>query len=70
MSAYRRLMKEYKQLMETAPEGITAGPTNEDEFLVWDALIEGPEHSCYEGGIFLAGVSSTYDFVVVVTLPL
>lgn len=54
MAAYRRLMKEYKALIEDAPEGITAGPINEDEFLEWQALIDGPEGSPYEGGLFRA----------------
>merc|ERR1711991_629888 len=52
--AFRRLMKEYKDLIENAPDGITAGPLNEDDFLVWEALIEGPEGSPYEGGVFRA----------------
>merc|ERR1711991_95270 len=47
-------MKEYKALIEDAPEGITAGPINEDEFLEWQALIDGPEGSPYEGGVFKA----------------
>lgn len=53
--AYRRLMKEYRELVEHAPEGISAaGPPDEQEFLVWETLIEGPPDSPYEGGLFRA----------------
>ncbi len=41
--AVRRLMKEYKQLVEDAPVGIHAGPVEENDVLRWEALIEGPE---------------------------
>jgi ubiquitin-conjugating enzyme E2 G2 len=52
--AVRRLMKEYKQLVEDAPQGIHAGPVEENDVLRWEALIEGPEGSPYEGGLFRA----------------
>lgn len=48
-------MKEYKDLTENSPDGISAaGPLNESEFLLWQALIDGPEGSPYEGGVFRA----------------
>ena len=52
--AARRLLKEYKQLVEDAPEGIQAGPVDEGDLLRWEALIDGPEGSPYEGGVFRA----------------
>ncbi|KAK9702314.1 Ubiquitin-conjugating enzyme [Popillia japonica] len=42
-SALRRLMAEYKQLTLNPPEGIIAGPINEENFFEWEALITGPE---------------------------
>lgn len=54
--AFRRLMKEYKDLIENAPEGVSAGPLDEEDFLVWEALIDGPVGSPYEGGVFRAQV--------------
>lgn len=63
--AYRRLLKEYKELIENAPEGITAGPLNEDDFLQWEALVEGPPGSPYENGVFRAQLRfpSTYPMM-------
>ncbi|KAJ8924670.1 hypothetical protein NQ315_000821 [Exocentrus adspersus] len=48
-SALRRLMAEYKQLTLNPPEGIIAGPINEENFFEWEALITGPEGTCFEG---------------------
>ncbi|TMW45169.1 hypothetical protein DOY81_009750, partial [Sarcophaga bullata] len=53
-SALRRLMAEYKQLTLDPPEGIVAGPISEDNFFEWEALIAGPEGTCFEGGVFPA----------------
>jgi ubiquitin-conjugating enzyme E2 G2 len=38
-SALRRLMAEYKQLAQNPPEGIVAGPVNEENFFEWESLI-------------------------------
>jgi len=38
-AALKRLMAEYKQLTINAPDGILAGPVNEDNFFEWEALI-------------------------------
>ena len=40
-SALKRLMAEYKQLTLNPPEGIIAGPVNEENFFEWEALITG-----------------------------
>ncbi|TWW80201.1 Ubiquitin-conjugating enzyme E2 G2 [Takifugu flavidus] len=38
-TALKRLMAEYKQLTLNPPEGILAGPANEENFFEWEALI-------------------------------
>ncbi|KAI8393348.1 ubiquitin-conjugating enzyme E2 [Radiomyces spectabilis] len=38
-TALKRLMTEYRELILNAPEGITAGPIDENNFFVWEALI-------------------------------
>uniref|UniRef100_A0A8C0L403 Ubiquitin conjugating enzyme E2 G2 n=1 Tax=Canis lupus dingo TaxID=286419 RepID=A0A8C0L403_CANLU len=38
-TALKRLMAEYKQLTLNPPEGIVAGPMNEENFFEWEALI-------------------------------
>ncbi|KAI5200827.1 hypothetical protein E4T38_06406 [Aureobasidium subglaciale] len=46
--ASKRLFQEYKHLTQDPPDGITAGPVEEDDLFVWEALIEGPEGTPYE----------------------
>ena len=55
-TALRRLMTEYKQLTAGgAPDGMfTAGPVSESDFFTWEALIQGPEGTPFEGGVFVA----------------
>ncbi|KAK2708795.1 ubiquitin-conjugating enzyme E2 G2-like [Artemia franciscana] len=62
VSALRRLMAEYRQLTTNPPDGIVAGPTNEENFFDWEALILGPEGTCYEGGVFAAKISFPHDY--------
>ncbi|KAF9933899.1 Ubiquitin-conjugating enzyme E2 7 [Linnemannia zychae] len=61
-TALRRLMTEYRELTLHAPEGITAGPTSEENFFEWEALIEGPQDTPYEGGIFPATLTFPKDY--------
>lgn len=61
-SALRRLMAEYKQLTLNPPEGILAGPTNEENFFEWEALITGPDDTCFEGGVFPAKLVLPPDY--------
>ncbi|KAI9582310.1 hypothetical protein GQX74_015433 [Glossina fuscipes] len=61
-SALRRLMAEYKQLTLDPPEGIVAGPISEDNFFEWEALIAGPEGTCFEGGVFPARLIFPPDY--------
>ncbi|GAM22917.1 hypothetical protein SAMD00019534_060920, partial [Acytostelium subglobosum LB1] len=41
-------------LTQDPPEGITAGPQDEENLFVWDALIMGPRGTDYENGLFEA----------------
>lgn len=61
-TALKRLMAEYKQLINDPPEGISAGPIDEDNFFEWECLIQGPEGTPYEGGIFAATLSFPKDY--------
>ncbi|KAL9631857.1 MAG: hypothetical protein Q9164_005663 [Protoblastenia rupestris] len=60
--ASRRLFHEYKNLSTSPPDGITAGPISEDDIFVWEALIQGPEGTPYEGGIFPAELKFPKDY--------
>lgn len=52
--AHKRLLKEYKELVREAPEGISAGPIDEENLLEWECLIRGPDGTPFEGGVFPA----------------
>lgn len=60
--ASKRLFHEYKNLTNDPPEGITAGPVSEDDLFVWEALIQGPEGTPFEGGIFPAELKFPKDY--------
>lgn len=55
-------MNEYKQLLRDPPDGISAGPANEDDFFTWDCLIEGPADTPYDGGLFPATLKFPADY--------
>ena len=48
----KRLAQELKLITADPPEGITAGPDDNDNMLLWSASIAGPPGSPYAGGIF------------------
>lgn len=61
-TAHRRLLQEYRALTNNPPEGITAGPVSEDDLLHWEALIQGPEGTPFEGGVFAAELRFPRDY--------
>ncbi|KAI0462459.1 Ubiquitin-conjugating enzyme E2 7 [Komagataella kurtzmanii] len=61
-TAQRRLFKEYQQLSHDAPEGIIAGPLDEDDLFYWECLIEGPKDTPYENGVFSAQLTFPKDY--------
>lgn len=60
--AQKRLFHEYRTLSTSPPDGITAGPLNEDDLFLWEALIQGPEGTPFEGGIFPAELKFPKDY--------
>jgi hypothetical protein len=61
-TAQRRLLQEYRDLTNNPPDGITAGPVSEDDLLYWEALIQGPEGTPFEGGVFPAELKFPKDY--------
>uniref|UniRef100_A0A8D8CAN2 Ubiquitin-conjugating enzyme E2 G2 n=1 Tax=Culex pipiens TaxID=7175 RepID=A0A8D8CAN2_CULPI len=61
-SALRRLMAEYRQLTLNPIDSIIAGPISEENFFEWEALITGPEGTCFEGGVFTAKLVFPPDY--------
>lgn len=60
--AARRLLGEYKQITENPPEGLTAGPIDEENLFEWECLVLGPDSTPYEGGCFHAILSFPKDY--------
>lgn len=61
-TAQRRLLQEYRALTNNPPDGITAGPVSEDDILHWECLIQGPEGTPFEGGVFPAELKFPKDY--------
>lgn len=49
--AKRRLVRDWTKLSESNPQGFNAQPL-EDNILVWEAVIFGPQQTYWEGGVF------------------
>jgi len=63
-------MTEYKQLTTNgSPDNMfTAGPISEDDFFTWEAVIEGPKDTPFEGGVFIAKLEFVSPSIVVAGL--
>ncbi|ROW02898.1 hypothetical protein VSDG_01696 [Cytospora chrysosperma] len=61
-TAHRRLLQEYRMLTNNPPDGITAGPVSEDDLLHWEAVIQGPEGTPFDGGVFPAELKFPADY--------
>lgn len=62
MMSIKRLAQEYSELSKNSPEGVAAGPINDDNLFEWEALIAGPKDTCYDGGCFHARLSFPKDY--------
>ncbi|KAK6509697.1 Ubiquitin-conjugating enzyme E2 7 [Arthrobotrys musiformis] len=60
--AVRRLLSEYRELINNETEGIYAGPIAEDNFMLWECLIAGPPDTPFEGGMFSATLKFPDDY--------
>eukprot|EP01086_Lenisia_limosa_P002652 TRINITY_DN164_c0_g1_i3.p1 TRINITY_DN164_c0_g1~~TRINITY_DN164_c0_g1_i3.p1 ORF type:complete len:166 (-),score=35.74 TRINITY_DN164_c0_g1_i3:60-557(-) len=60
----RRLMREYKDITMNPTDGIVAGPIDEKNFFLWEATIEGPTETPYEGGCFTAILTFPNDYPI------
>lgn len=60
--ASKRLWHEYRLLYSTPPEGILAYPIDESKPFVWEAFIDGPKDTPFEGGVFPAILNFPKDY--------
>uniref|UniRef100_A0AAQ5ZP57 UBC core domain-containing protein n=1 Tax=Amphiprion ocellaris TaxID=80972 RepID=A0AAQ5ZP57_AMPOC len=49
--ARRRLMRDFKRLQEDPPAGVSGAPS-ENNIMVWNAVIFGPEGTPFEDGTY------------------
>ncbi|KAF2673278.1 ubiquitin-conjugating enzyme [Microthyrium microscopicum] len=60
--AFKRLRHEYEGITADPPDGIVAGPADEDDYFNWIALFNGPEGTPFEGGVFEAELKFPDDY--------
>eukprot|EP01118_Nematostelium_gracile_P004240 TRINITY_DN14979_c0_g1_i1.p1 TRINITY_DN14979_c0_g1~~TRINITY_DN14979_c0_g1_i1.p1 ORF type:complete len:160 (-),score=30.57 TRINITY_DN14979_c0_g1_i1:48-527(-) len=57
-----RLLSDLKEIKTEPPEGVSASPINDENLLVWNASILGPDDSPWEGGIYSLRMVFTEDY--------
>jgi ubiquitin-conjugating enzyme E2 D/E len=62
MSALKRIIKEIKNLEKDVLPNMTAGPVSTLDYFKWEASIQGPPDSPYEGGIFNLSINFPTDY--------
>ena len=62
--ARKRLLNDFKNIKEAQENedvGVLASP-HEDNLMIWDCIIFGPENSIWEGGVFNLTMTFTEDY--------
>ncbi|XP_065058567.1 ubiquitin-conjugating enzyme E2 A-like, partial [Rhopilema esculentum] len=59
--ARRRLMRDFKRLQEDPPAGVSGAPT-ENNIMLWNAVIFGPEETPFEEGTFRLTMEFTEEY--------
>lgn len=60
--AFKRLKKEYEELINDPLTNCSANPINENDILQWSAKIYGPKDTPYENGIFKLTMIFSQDY--------
>ena len=60
--AVTRLQKEIKKFNEEENEGLSAGPKDDSDLFKWEASLQGPEGSPFEGGTFKLELEFPKDY--------
>ncbi|KAH9250109.1 hypothetical protein BASA81_012156, partial [Batrachochytrium salamandrivorans] len=50
--AVKRLLQEFRELTSNGVDSIVAGPVTEDDLFLWEAVLEGPSETPFDGGFF------------------
>ena len=59
--ARRRLIRDFKNLQRDPPEGISGAPCD-NNIMLWNAVIFGPEDTPWEGGTFKLQLQFSEDY--------
>ena len=46
---FNRLSKEYEQLRKSPPSGVVISLPSDTDLYTWEAIVDGPKDSFYEG---------------------
>ncbi|KAH9261248.1 hypothetical protein BASA81_000952 [Batrachochytrium salamandrivorans] len=60
--AVKRLLQEFRELTSNGVDSIVAGPVTEDDLFLWEAVLEGPSETPFDGGVFLATLRFPSDY--------
>ena len=60
--ALKRIQKELAEFNKEEPEGFTAGPVDDSDMFKWEASIQGPEETPFEGGTFNLKIEFPKDY--------
>lgn len=56
------LLVAVSEITKNPPEGVIAGPKNEENFFEWEAVVVGPPGTAYEDGVFSATLTFPKDY--------
>ncbi|XP_002131446.1 ubiquitin-conjugating enzyme E2 A [Ciona intestinalis] len=59
--ARRRLMRDFKKIQDDPPTGVSGAPEDQN-IMVWNALIFGPENTPFEDGTFKLKIEFTEEY--------
>ena len=62
MNPSKKIAWEIKDMRENAPAYCSAAPASDWDLMNWQATIEGPPGTPYEGGKFHLGLSLPFDY--------
>jgi ubiquitin-conjugating enzyme E2 A len=61
-NAARRLIRDFKQLKKDPPQGVAGAPCSGSDIFTWNAVIFGPDDTCWEGGTFQLKMSFSEEY--------